>query len=555
MGKRFWLQFYPPGIPHDIDAQAFTSVRHILETSCRRFADRPAYSNLGHTLTYAELERLSRAFGAFLQQRLGLQKGDRLAIMLPNVLQYPVALFGAFQAGLTVVNVNPLYTARELEYQLKDSGAAAIVVLVNFAHTLQEALPQTQIRTVITTQLGDLLPTLRRCLVNFVVRRIRKLVPAWRIDGALAFRDTLKAGRHLPLDVVPLSHDDIAFLQYTGGTTGLPKGAMLTHGNMVANLQQASAWLAQDLVEGEETVITPLPLYHIFSLTANALAFMKIGGHNILITNPRDLPALVKELRKVRFSVIIGVNTLFNALLNTPGFAQLDFSALKVCLTGGMATHRAVAERWRQVTGKPVIEAYGLTECAPGVCINPLSNVEFNGSVGLPVPATEVSIRDDLDQEAPLGTVGEICVRGPQVMKGYWNRPEETAAAFSPDGWLRTGDLGVMDEQGYVRITDRKKDMINVSGFKVYPNEVEDVAATHPGVLEVGAVGVPDEQSGEAVKLFVVRRDPGLTAAALIEHCRARLTGYKVPKYVEFRAGLPKTPIGKVLRRALRDQS
>ena len=555
MGKRFWLQFYPPGIPHDIDVQAFAAVRHILETSCRRFADRPAYSNLGHTLTYAELERLSRAFGAFLQQRLGLQKGDRLAIMLPNVLQYPVALFGAFQAGLTVVNVNPLYTARELEYQLKDSGAAAIVVLVNFAHTLQEALPQTQIRTVITTQLGDLLPTLRRCLVNFVVRRIRKLVPAWRIDGALAFRDTLKAGRHLPLDVVPLSHDDIAFLQYTGGTTGLPKGAMLTHGNMVANLQQASAWLSQDLTEGGETVITPLPLYHIFSLTANGLTFMKIGGHNILITNPRDLPALVRELSRVRFSVIIGVNTLFNALLNTPGFAQLDFRALKVCLGGGMAVHRAVAERWRQVTGKPLIEAYGLTECAPGVCINPLSSTEYSGSVGLPMPATEVSICDDLDHEVPLGTVGEICVRGPQVMKGYWNRPEETAAALSPDGWLRTGDLGVMDERGYVRITDRKKDMINVSGFNVYPNEVEDVAATHPGVLEVGAVGVPDERSGEVVKLFVVRRDPSLTAADLIEHCRARLTGYKVPKYVEFRAELPKTPIGKVLRRALRDRA
>ena len=553
MSGKIWLQSYPPGIPHEIDVDAFSSIKQIVELSCARFADLPAFSNFGRTLGYAELGRLSAAFGAFLQQRLRLGKGDRIAIMLPNLLQYPVALFGALRAGLTVVNVNPLYTARELEHQLKDSGAGTIVVLENFAHTLQEVLPRTQVKTVVATQIGDMLPTPKRLLLNFAVKHIKKMVPDWRIDGALGFRDCLRDGLALTLDSVPVGHEDIAFLQYTGGTTGVAKGAMLTHGNMVANLQQSTAWMSLDLKEGEEVVVTPLPLYHIFSLTANCLTFMKYGGHNVLITNPRDLPAFVKELGQHAFSAITGVNTLFNALLNTPGFSELDFSHLKISLGGGAAVQRAVAERWKAVTGHPLIEAYGLTECAPAACINPLSSNEFTGSIGLPIPSTEVSLRDDAGNEAPLGEVGEICVRGPQVMKGYWNRPEATAEVITADGWLRTGDMGAMDARGYVRITDRKKDMILVSGFNVYPNEVEDVAALHPGVLECAAIGVPDEKSGEAVKLVCVRKDPALTAEEVIRHCRTLLTGYKVPKVVEFRAELPKTPIGKVLRRELRN--
>ena len=553
MADKIWLQSYPKGIPHEIDVDAFSSIKQIVEQSCRRFAELPAFSNFSRTLSYAELDRLSTAFGAFLQQRLGLGKGDRVAIMLPNLLQYPVALFGALRAGLTVVNVNPLYTARELEHQLKDSGAGTILVLENFAHTLQEVLPRTQVKTVITTQIGDMLPTARRLLLNFAVKHIKKMVPAWHIDGTLGFRASLRDGLALALKDVPVGHEDIAFLQYTGGTTGVAKGAMLTHRNMVANLQQATAWMSQDMKEGEEVVITPLPLYHIFSLTANCLTFMKYGGHNVLVTNPRDLPAFVKELSKVRFSAITGVNTLFNALLNTPGFAALDFSHLRISLGGGTAVQRAVAERWKTTTGHALIEAYGLTECAPAACINPLSGTEFSGSVGLPIPSTEVSVCDDAGNEVPLGTVGELCIRGPQVMKGYWNRPEATAEVLAADGWLRTGDLGTMDERGYVRITDRKKDMILVSGFNVYPNEVEDVVAMHPGVLECAAIGMPDEKSGEVVKLVCVRKDPALTAEELIRHCRVHLTGYKVPKAVEFRAELPKTPIGKVLRRELRD--
>jgi long-chain acyl-CoA synthetase len=553
MTEKIWLQSYPQGIPHEIDVDAYASIKQIVEQSCARFRNLPAFSNFGRTLSYAELDRLSTAFGAFLQQRLGLGKGDRVAIMLPNLLQYPVALFGTLRAGLTVVNVNPLYTPRELEHQLKDSGAGTIVVLENFAHTLQEVLPRTQVKTVITTQIGDMLPTPKRLLLNFAVKHIKKMVPAWRIGGAQAFRDCLKDGLALELKDVPVGHEDIAFLQYTGGTTGVAKGAMLTHRNMVANLQQATAWMSQDLKEGEETVITPLPLYHIFSLTANCLTFMKYGGHNVLITNPRDLPAFVKELRKQPFSAITGVNTLFNALLNTPGFAGLDFSRLKISVGGGAAVQRAVAERWKAVTGHALVEAYGLTETCPAVCMNPLSSSEFSGSIGLPLPSTEVSIRDDAGSAVPLGSVGELCVRGPQVMKGYWNRPEATAEVIATDGWLRTGDMGTMDELGYVRITDRKKDMILVSGFNVYPNEVEDIAAMHPGVLECAAVGMPDEKSGEVVKLVCVRKDPALTAEDIIQHCRKQLTGYKVPKLVEFRSELPKTPIGKVLRRELRD--
>ncbi|NMQ20507.1 long-chain-fatty-acid--CoA ligase [Candidatus Competibacter phosphatis] len=552
--ERIWLREYPEGVPTEIDLNEFASLKDILEKSCRRFADLPAYSNMGVTLRYRDIDRISRDFGAYLQGR-GLGKGERVAIMMPNVLQYPIAVFGALRAGLTVVNVNPLYTPRELEHQLKDSGAAAIVIVENFAHTLQEVLDRTPVKTIVTTQLGDLFPFPKRPLVNVVVKYLKKMVPAWHIPGAVPFRRALAMGAEQTLQEVSLTHDDLAFLQYTGGTTGVSKGAMLTHGNLVANLQQASAWLSPVSRLAEETVITALPLYHIFSLTANCLTFMKVGGHNILITNPRDMPGFVKELAKVRFTVITGVNTLFNGLLHAPGFERLDFSALKISLGGGMAVQRAVAENWKRVTGMLLIEAYGLTETSPAACINPLTLQEYNGSIGLPIPSTELSVRDDEGRELGIGVdqVGELCLRGPQVMHGYWNRPEETAKVMTADGYLRTGDVGYVDERGYVRIVDRKKDMILVSGFNVYPNEIEDVVALHPGVLEAAAVGVPDERSGEAVKVVVVAKDPALTAEALIEHCRQHLTGYKVPRRVEFRAELPKSNVGKILRRLLRD--
>jgi long-chain acyl-CoA synthetase len=551
--EKIWLKEYPAGVPTEIDLNEFASLKDILEKSCQRFADLPAYSNMGVTLRYRDIDRLSRDFGAWLQAR-GLGKGDRVAIMMPNVLQYPVALFGVLRAGLTVVNVNPLYTPRELEHQLIDSGATVIVIIENFAHTLQEVLAKTPVKTVITTELGDLFPFPKRWLVNFVVKHVKKMVSAWKIPGAIPFRRVLSEGAGKTLNDVPLNHDDLAFLQYTGGTTGVSKGAMLTHGNMVANLQQASAWLKPFSKPAEETIITALPLYHIFSLTANCLTFMKVGGHNILITNPRDMPGFVKELGKVKFTVITGVNTLFNGLLHTPGFDRLDFSALKISLGGGMAVQRAVAERWKQVTGTPLIEAYGLTETSPAACINPLTLTEYNGSIGLPLSSTELSIRDDEDRERGIGPdeIGEICLRGPQVMRGYWQRPEETAKVMTENGYLRTGDVGYIDERGYVRIVDRKKDMILVSGFNVYPNEIEDVVVHHPGVLEAAAVGVPDEKSGEAVKIVVVKKDPALTAEALIAHCREHLTSYKVPRCVEFRDELPKTNVGKILRRMLR---
>ncbi len=551
--EKIWLREYSPGVPAEVDLNEFSSLKDILEKSCQRFADLPAYSNMGVTLRYRDIDRLSRAFGAWLQQTLGLGKGERVALMMPNILQYPVALFGILRAGLIVVNVNPLYTPRELEHQLKDSGATAIVILENFAHTLQEVLDRTPVKTVITTQLGDLFPFPKRPLVNFVVKRIKKMVPVWNIPGAIPFRQVLSEGESKTLADVPLNHEDLAFLQYTGGTTGVSKGAMLTHGNLVANLQQASAWLGPVSRLGEEVIITALPLYHIFSLTVNGLVFMKIGSHNILITNPRDMPGFVKELSKVRFTAISGVNTLFNGLLHTPGFDRLDFSALKLSLAGGMAVQQAVAKNWRQVTGKPLLEGYGLTETSPGVTFNPLTLLEYNGSIGLPISSTELSIRDDDGRELGIGEAGEICIRGPQVMRGYWNRPEETAQVMTKDGYLRTGDIGVMDERGYTRIVDRKKDMILVSGFNVYPNEIEDVVAHHSGVLEVAAVGVPDEKTGEAVKLVVVKKDPALTTEALIEYCRQNLTAYKVPRLVEFRTELPKTNVGKILRRLLRE--
>jgi long-chain acyl-CoA synthetase len=555
-----WLKSYPPGMPAEIDLKAFSSVRDILEKSCQKFADKAAYSNLGVTLTYRDLDRLSRDFAAFLQSMPGLGKGERVAIMMPNLLQYPIALFGVLRAGMTVVNVNPLYTARELEHQLKDSGARAIVVVENFASTVQQVLDKTGVETVVTTQIGDLLPVPKRWLVNYVVKNVKKMVPAWRIDGAIPFRAALRRGAAAELKPAPLAHDDIAFLQYTGGTTGVAKGAMLTHGNIVANLQQCSAWIGKDLKEGEEVIITALPLYHIFCLTANCLTFMKLGGENVLITNPRDMPGFVKTLAAKPFSILTGVNTLFNGLLNTPGFDKLDFSRVKFSLGGGTAVQRAVADRWQKTTGSRLIEAYGLTETSPAACINPLGS-EFNGTIGLPIPATEVAIMSDDMKRLPLADgkvpveqcTGEICIRGPQVMKGYWQQPAETAKVLTPDRWLKTGDVGFMDARGYVTITDRKKDMILVSGFNVYPNEIEGVVAMHPGVLECACVGVPDDKSGEAVKVVVIKKDPAITAEDVLKHCRDQLTGYKVPKLVEFRPELPKTPVGKVLRRELRD--
>jgi long-chain acyl-CoA synthetase len=553
--NKIWLQHYPQGIPAEVDVAQYRSLKEILELSCRRFSALPAFTNMGKSITYAELDRLTRCFGAYLQQQVGLTKGARVAIMMPNLLQYPVALFGALRAGMTVVNVNPLYTPRELRHQLRDSGSEAIVVLENFAHTLQEVLPETQVKHVITTQVGDLLPAVKSLLVNFVVKHVKRMVPDWRIDAAVDFPAALKIGTRHPLQDVPLGPDDIAFLQYTGGTTGVAKGAILTHGNMVANLQQTSAWMSRVLKEGAETVVTPLPLYHIFSLTANCLTFMKWGANNLLITNPRDIPGFIKELKHSRFTAITGVNTLYSALLNAADMREVDASALKVAVGGGMAVQRSVAQRWQEATGVALVEGYGLTETSPIVCANPLDATEFSGAVGLPLPSTDVSIRNDKGEELGIGEVGEICVRGPQVMKGYWNLPEETAKTLDRERWLRTGDMGMIDQRGYVRITDRKKDLVIVSGFNVYPNEIEDVIAMHPGVLESAVIGVPDEHSGEAVKVIALRKDPSLTEKALIEHCRKYLTAYKVPKHVEFRTEpLPKTPIGKVLRRVLRDE-
>jgi len=552
--EKIWLKEYPQGVPAEIDINGYASLKAMLEESFEKYADLPAFSNMGTTLSFAELETHSRHFAAYLQQVLRLKKGERVALMMPNILQYPVALFGILRAGLVAVNVNPLYTAHELEHQLKDSGARAIIILENFASTMEQVGSNSDVETVIVTALGDLLGFLKGTVVNFVVRDVKKMVPSWHIDKAKKFRDVLAEGANHEMQTVELGHEDMAFLQYTGGTTGVSKGAVLTHGNIVANVLQGTAWLETLLEEQKEIGITALPLYHIFSLTANCMMFVTIGGLNVLITNPRDLPTFVKTLNSVRFTTITGVNTLFNALLHAGGFDKLDFSGLKLALGGGMAVQRAVAENWKKVTGKPIVEAYGLTETSPAACMNPLDIKDYNGSIGLPIPSTDASIRDEDDQELPIGEVGEICIKGPQVMRGYWNRPDETAKVLSKDGWLRTGDMGRFDERGYIYIVDRKKDMILVSGFNVYPNEVEDVAMMHPGVLECAAVGVPSEHSGEIVKLFVVRKDPALTGEELIAHCHKYLTGYKVPKFVEFRDELPKSNVGKILRRALRDE-
>lgn len=551
---KIWLKSYMPGVPATIDVAEFTSLADLFDQSVGRFGQRPAFTNMGQTLSYAELERLSRQFAAYLQNVLKLPRGARVALMMPNLLQYPVALFGALRGGYVVVNCNPLYTARELEHQLKDSGADVVVIVENFAHVLQEVLARVPVKHVLITALGDMLSLPKRWIVNLVVRHVKKMVPAWSIPAAVPLSVALQRGAQVSFQAQELTHDDVAFLQYTGGTTGVAKGAMLTHGNIVANLQQAHAWLKPVLdPEGREIIITALPLYHIFALTANCLTFLKVGASNVLITNPRDIPGFIKELSRHRFTCLTGVNTLFNALLHNADFARLDFSSLKISLGGGMAVQKAVAEKWQQVTGHALIEAYGLTETSPAVTINPLNLQAYNASIGLPVPSTEVIIRGEDGQTLAVGEVGEICVRGPQVMAGYWQRPEDTAQVLLPDGFLLTGDIGVMDEQGFVRIVDRKKDMILVSGFNVYPNEVEDVVAMHPGVLEVAAIGVPDEKSGETVMIFVVRKDPTLTADMLRDYCKEQLTGYKRPHLIEFREELPKTNVGKILRRALRD--
>jgi long-chain acyl-CoA synthetase len=571
--ERIWLKEYPPGVPADIDPDEYASVREIFEETCRKHATRPAFSCMGRTLTFEDLDALSAAFAAWLQG-MGCRKGARVALMMPNILQYPVCVFGALRAGCTVVNCNPLYTARELEHQLVDSGAEVLVVLRNFAHVAAEVLPRTGVRHAVVTTIGGMLGVRGRVIDAVLNHRLRRELrrlgrqplvarllshraraqgPSSRLPGAVRFTDALRDGRKRGVERREIGPADIAFLQYTGGTTGVAKGAMLTHRNIVANLMQARAWVNPFLGEERQVIITPLPLYHILSLTANCLVFMTLGGENVLIPNPRDIPRLVREMGRYRFTAITGVNTLFNALLGNPDFARLDFTALRIALGGGTAVHEAVARRWKEVTRCTLVEAYGLTETSPAATINPFDLPAWNGSIGLPISSTDIEIRDDAEQPVPLGSPGELCIKGPQVMAGYWNRPEETAKVMTRDGYLKTGDIGVMDTRGYIRLIDRKKDLILVSGFNVYPNEIEAVVAEMPGVLECAAVGVPDARTGEAVKLYVVRRDPMLTAEAVIAHCRANLTNYKCPHSVEFRSELPKSNVGKILRRELRD--
>ncbi len=550
--EKIWLKSYPKGIPAEIGPLTESSLAQLMINACQRYGDKVAYLSMGKELSYAELDRQSLAFAGWLQS-IGLGKGGRVALMMPNLLQYPICLFGALRAGCIVVNCNPLYTPRELEHQLKDSGAEAIVVVENFAHTVEQVLPHTAVRHVIVTSMGEMLGFVKGIVVNLVVRQVKKMVPEWHIPGALDLHTALAAGRRQAFQAPEIGLDDLAFLQYTGGTTGVSKGAMLTNRNIVSNVTQAHAWISSAVREREEVIVTALPLYHIFALTANCLTFLRIGATNLLIANPRDIPGFIKELKQVPFTVITGVNTLFNGLLNHPDFASLDFSHLHVTLGGGMAVQKPVADRWQAVTGSALIQAYGLTETSPAATMNPLDLKSFNGAIGLPISSTELSIRDDAGAELAVAQIGEICLRGPQVTKGYWQRPEETASVFHADGFLHTGDVGYVDENGFVFLVDRKKDMILVSGFNVYPNEVEEVVASHPGVREVAAIGVPSEHSGEAVKIFVVRKDPALTAEAIIAYCRTQLTSYKVPHQVEFREDLPKTNVGKVLRRALKE--
>jgi len=552
--EKIWLKSYPPAVPEQVPAPEFRSIREMIEYSFQQYPDRPAYSNMGTTITYRELDRLSMQFACYLQKKLGLTRGERVAIMLPNILQYPVAMCGAFRAGLVVVNVNPLYTARELKHQLTDSGARCIVILDNFAHILEEVIADTAVEHVITTGVGDLLRFPKGLLVNLALRYVKRAVPRYRLKNSVSFRHALRAGAREQLSHVEIGLADIAYLQYTGGTTGVSKGAMLSHRNMVYNVAQSISWQSE-AYDGVEPIIaiTALPLYHIFSLQGNCLLVMAQGGLNVLITNPRDMPGFVKEISKYPFNLLTGVNTMFAGLLNTPGFKNIDFSMLRVVVGGGMAVQPAVARAWEEVTGKPIIQGYGLTETSPAAVCNPIGS-QFTGSIGLPIPSTETMIVGDDGNPLPVGEIGEICIKGPQVMEGYWQRPAETAEVMLPGGWLRTGDVGRMDEKGYIFIEDRKKDMILVSGFNVYPNEVENVVVEMDGILEAAAIGVADDKSGEVVKVFAVRTDPSVTEQDVIDHCRENLTGYKRPKFVEFRNELPKTNVGKILRRALRDE-
>lgn len=550
--EKLWLKSYEQGVNPEIDISQYSSISDVFRQSVEKFAGLPAFQNMGKTLTYAETGKLATDFASYLQNVLKLPRGERVAIMMPNVLQYPIALFGILQAGLVAVNTNPLYTPRELEHQLKDSGATAIIVLENFANTLELVLPRTQIKHVIVASVGEMFGMIKGALMNFVIRKVKKMVPEYRIPNTITFQTALKQGAANTFKPVELTRDDTALLQYTGGTTGLAKGAVLSHGNICANMLQAKEWIKNQLREGKETVIAALPLYHIFALTVNLMIFANAGSKIVLITNPRDMKGFIGELKKQQVNVFIGVNTLFNAMVNRPDFAEVDFSGLRLTLGGGMATQKAVAEKWKKITGTPIVEAYGLTEASPGVCCNPLNIEAYSGGIGLPVPSTEVELRDADGKEVAVGQPGELWVRGPQVMKGYWNRPEETAKAIDARGFLETGDIAVMDEKGWLKLVDRKKDLIVVSGFNVYPNEIEEVVAGNDKVLEVACIGVKSEKTGEAIKVFVVRKDPSLTKEELIDFCRKELTAYKVPKDIEFRDELPKSNVGKILRRELR---
>lgn len=552
--NKVWLKRYPADVPAEINADRYTSLVELFEHAALQYADQTAFINMGQPMTYRQLDKQSRDFAAWLQQGLGLKQGDRVALMMPNLLQYPVALFGVLRAGMVVVNVNPLYTPRELKHQLNDSGASAIVIVSNFAHTLEKVVAETPIKHVMLTRMGDQLAPVKATLVNFVVKYVKKLVPKYHLPGAVPFRSALQQGAHMAYQRPDITNSDLAFLQYTGGTTGVAKGAMLTHGNMQANLEQTKATYGKLLRPGKENVVTALPLYHIFALTVNCLLFLDLGGTNLLITNPRDIPGFVKELSKFPFTAITGVNTLFNALLNDANFNKLDFSTLRLSAGGGMAVQKAVAERWEKLTGHYLLEGYGLTECSPLVSVNPYDITCHTGSIGLPVPSTDVRIVDDVDNDVAPGEPGELCIRGPQVMTGYWQRPDATEEVLK-NGWLHTGDVVTVDGEGFIRIVDRKKDMILVSGFNVYPNEIEDVLMQHPKVREAAAIGVPSDLSGEAVKVCIVKKDPSLTKDEVLDHCRRQLTGYKVPKIIEFRDELPKTNVGKILRRELRDEA
>ena len=554
MTENFWKDKYPVGIAAEINPDQYPNIQAVLKESCQRFADKPAFSNMGKTITYGELYELSGTFAAYLQQNTDLQPGDRIAVQLPNVLQYPVVVFGALRAGLVVVNTNPLYTAREMEHQFNDSGAKALVSLANMAHLAEQVLPKTGIKTVIITEVGDMLSPLKRLLVNSVVKHVKKMVPAYNLPQAVKFTAAMAKGRGQSVKEAAPANGEIAVLQYTGGTTGVAKGAMLTHRNLIANMLQVKALMGSEMSEGSEVLIAPLPLYHIYAFTFHCMAMMLIGGHNVLITNPRDLPAMTKDLAKYKFTGFVGLNTLFVALCNNEDFRKLDFSTLKATFSGGMALQLATAERWKQVTGCSICEGFGMTETSPVATVNPVDNIQL-GTIGIPVPSTLCKVIDDNGVEQPLGERGELCVKGPQVMKGYWQRQDATDEILDADGWLKTGDIAVIQADGYLRIVDRKKDMILVSGFNVYPNELEDVLATLPGVLQCAAIGVPDEKSGEAIKIFVVVK-PGetLTKEQVMEHMRANVTGYKVPKAVEFRDVLPTTNVGKILRRELRDE-